>query len=214
MCNLNEIDLKELVQKQLEISNLTSVSTYNYVNSINSLLRDCRNQALSFSLIADLRSRCNLLTKIETKSMTEYYIDFLDDILMDRASRPARNITLNCPYCGGKATLKDSSLIYRGTSHGNVYLCENHNDTCDAYVAVHKGDNLPLGTLANTQTRAARQKVHSIIDKLWKEYGFARSDVYKQLASYLGLKPTQCHIGHFDELQCASAISFTKQIIC
>lgn len=106
MCNLNEIDLKELVQKQLEISNLTSVSTYNYVNSINSLLRDCRNQALSFSLIADLRSRCNLLTKIETKSMTEYYIDFLDDILMDRASRPAKEHYTKLPVLWRKGNIK------------------------------------------------------------------------------------------------------------
>ncbi|MBB1469487.1 hypothetical protein H5232_13680 [Pseudoalteromonas sp. SG41-5] len=210
---LNQVDLKKLVQEQLSKSGIVDASTYNYVNELSKLLSDHRHEALSLALIGELKHKAHYLTDLAEKSMRMYFIHFLEDIVMGRNSRAAGDIKVRCEYCSGLASLSESKHIFKGKDHGLVYLCENYKSGCDSYVAVHKGDNLPQGTLANAGTRSARQKAHKILDVLWKEYGFARVDVYRQLANYLEVKPNDCHIGKFTEQQCESAINFTKFII-
>lgn len=213
MSYLNQIDLKDIVQAQFNRSNITEASTYNYVNSLNELLKDHRYNELSLQVIGELKFKMESLQDPAEKSYNMHFIHFLEDYIMERPSKPNHNVKVRCQYCCGLASLKPSMQIYKGKDHGLVYICENYGNGCDAYVASHKGDNLPLGTLADTTTRSARQKAHKVVDVLWREYGFARVDVYKQLANYLGVKPNNCHIGKFNATQCESAINFTKMII-
>ena len=106
-----------------------------------------------------------------------------------------------CPYCEGEVSLKDSAVIYNGTSYGDVYICENFPE-CDSYVGVHKGTDKPKGTLANKQLRTWRKLAHAEFDTLWQSNKISRSAAYSWLANRLGINKEECHIGMFDKNQC------------
>ncbi len=106
-----------------------------------------------------------------------------------------------CPYCGGKAILRDSAVLY-GRSYGNAWVCEYYPDDCDAYVGCHKNSDVPLGRLADAELRAAKKRAHAWFDPLWRGGGVGRSKAYRWLARQLGIPEADCHIGMFDVAQC------------
>lgn len=121
-----------------------------------------------------------------------------------------KNIKLKCPYCSGSADLEDSIKIYK-KSYGMCYLCENY-PKCDSYVGVHKGSNIPLGTLADSSLRKLRNQTHLLFDEMWinkpKNY---RNSAYKWLAEKLNLTSEVCHIAMFDESTCLKVIKLLKE---
>lgn len=121
---------------------------------------------------------------------------------------------LKCPYCGGKARLRDYSFIYHNNKYkGKVFVCENF-PKCDSYVGCHPNTTRPLGRLANKKLRHLKAKAHEWFDPLWKNRCFDhdksmsknRSLAYKWLASELHLTDNQCHIGKFDAGTCQKII--------
>lgn len=113
-----------------------------------------------------------------------------------------------CPYCSQPATMTTGRHIYRGYQdapymHKLFYWCQ----PCDAYCGVHAGTNLPLGTLANAETRKWRMRVHAILDPLWRNKKYGRSEVYHKLAKLLGIEKKDCHVGMFNVEQCRKAIT-------
>lgn len=126
---------------------------------------------------------------------------------------------LTCPYCGGKAPLESTTIIYQGRDFGLAYICENY-PKCDAYVGVHKNSGKPLGRLANKELRDWKIKAHAAFDELWrrklakrrKERGndykqvYARGSGYKWLRQQLGLESKECHIGMFDVDMCKRVV--------
>jgi len=117
---------------------------------------------------------------------------------------------IECPYCGKLAALVDSSAVYKN-SYGMIWLCQ----PCQAWVGVHKndGENRPLGTLANDETRHARTMAHKRVDPIWQSrhgQGLSknkvRGSVYAWLAKELGIDPEDCHIGLFDLKTCVRVI--------
>lgn len=52
----------------------------------------------------------------------------------------------------------------------------------------------------------ARIRAHQLLDVNWRFGGMSRSEAYRLLAERMGLPPAWCHIGMFDEKQCAQAI--------
>jgi hypothetical protein len=117
-----------------------------------------------------------------------------------------------CPYCGAKPVLVDSSIIY-GRSHGNIYLCKR----CDAYVGVHQNSsNKPLGRLANKELREAKKKAHFYFDQLWKKAVKqgrskleARNSAYDWLCIELRIPRELTHIGMFNVEQCEKVIELS-----
>jgi DNA-directed RNA polymerase subunit RPC12/RpoP len=70
-------------------------------------------------------------------------------------------IPTTCPYCNSKVICTSNAEIY-GKEYGNgrCYKCTS----CDAYVGVHDGTNIPLGRLANKQLRELKKKfIHNLI---------------------------------------------------
>ena len=114
-----------------------------------------------------------------------------------------------CPYCGNKAVLSDSSVIY-GKSYGQVYLCSNY-PVCDAFVGVHKGSVKPLGTLANNELRDLRKRAHNLFDRIWRDKEMSRNGAYRWLADKMGLSRKQTHIAMFNESQCRQVIEIMKE---
>ena len=122
---------------------------------------------------------------------------------------------IDCPYCGGKATFRDTRLIY-GRSYGMGYICENY-PKCDAYVGAHRKDDKPLGTPANAKLRKWRNKAHATFDPLWSAHKglrvfSSRQKAYKNLAAYLKIPESKCHIAMFDATQCHKVTIFAKVV--
>lgn len=113
--------------------------------------------------------------------------------------------TLNCPYCGGKVELLDSSVVY-GKSYGWVYVCERY-PICNSFVGCHGNTSEPLGTLANRELREKRKEAHSILDSLWKgrKY-FTRGKAYRVMRELMNLTKSEAHIGVFTVFQCDEMI--------
>jgi hypothetical protein len=113
----------------------------------------------------------------------------------------------------------DSSARIYGKDYGLIYFCVDY-PVCDAYVGVHEGTTEPLGRLANKELREWKIKAHAAFDPLWKaklkkrqlEKGeiykkhYARGSGYKWLATQLGIKKEECHIGMFDIDMCKKVV--------
>lgn len=115
-----------------------------------------------------------------------------------------------CPYCGRPAKRVTGKEVY---PHRNdlyrkkFWICR----PCDAYVGCHR-DGKPFGTLANSDLRNIRMKVHEKFDRLWKSGRMDRNAAYKSLAKKLGISTKKCHIGMFDIEQCKRALRAAKEI--
>jgi hypothetical protein len=110
--------------------------------------------------------------------------------------------SIPCPYCGGAAGLTPSAHLYNGRCYGPVYDCR----TCDAYVGVHKGTVVPLGTPANAELRAARKATHAAFDKTWlgaDDRRRQRGVMYRWMQRVMRLSKEDAHIAKFYLSQCA-----------
>lgn len=212
MKTIQQINLKKLIESHIRHQGLTDISMSNYVIKLKELLSDFGHMKLDENLIQALKRRNDSLTS-NTKTLNRHYIGFLESYINSTPFKKAKNVIIDCPYCGGQATLQSSKRIYKRYDHGEIYICENHGRLCDAYVFCHKGDNLPLGTLANRTTQIARSEAHSKVDRLWRDNGWNRGDAYKMLSDLMGLKREECHIGLFNEEQCYHAIKCVELIM-
>ena len=112
-----------------------------------------------------------------------------------------------CPYCG-----HPPSLI--STDFGKRWEC----NLCDARVGVHKGTEIPLGSLANRALREKRKELHEYFDQMWRfaqakrgiEKHEARNAAYKWLANEMDMPQVECHIGMMDLEECMMAIRLCK----
>lgn len=114
-----------------------------------------------------------------------------------------------CPYCHKEAEWVENKEIY-GKNYGNSYmiwLCR----TCKSYVGCHQNTKTPLGTIANTETREARKRVHAVIDPLWKQSPrrYKRKTVYIRLKEAFG---KEIHVGESDIQQCEDIIKTASLI--
>ena len=74
-----------------------------------------------------------------------------------------------CPYCGSHVTYRSADGIYKDNSRGTMlYVC-SHYPECDAYVRVHTGTNIPVGTMADRKLRKLRNEAHKHFSKLIRD---------------------------------------------
>ena len=111
-----------------------------------------------------------------------------------------------CHYCHGTVRLVHNKEIY-GRTFGDwpwAYKCGD----CDAHVGIHQFTNIPLGTLANPQLRAARKMTKEVFNPLWqgRRRAMSRTQAYAWLAEQLCIPVGDCHIGWFDVTTCQRAM--------
>lgn len=116
---------------------------------------------------------------------------------------------MKCNHCDKEAQWVENKKVY-GKNYGKSYMiwwCED----CDAYVGCHKNTVIPLGKyLVKAPVRKARQKVHAVIDPLWKSGKYTRKKVYQMLNDAFGY---QIHIGNTKSIkECEDIIKTTKLI--
>lgn len=108
-----------------------------------------------------------------------------------------------CCGCGEKigARLTDGSEIYphRTDLHSlPFWKC----DTCSNFVGCHhktQDRTRPLGCIPTPELKGARQHIHRILDPLWKDGKFKRSEIYGMIAERIGRK--QYHTAQIRSVQ-------------
>ena len=65
----------------------------------------------------------------------------------NKKKRKGFNATsMRCPYCGSTVVYRSADGIYHENKKGTMlYVCSNFPE-CDAYVRVHAGTNIPVGS--------------------------------------------------------------------
>lgn len=136
----------------------------------------------------------------------------------ERAGRPiARPVPIEtkrrvlCNYCGQPAGLFAGKEVYPDRpdlSHLNLWVCWS----CDAWVGCHEtGDGQrPLGSLANEETRAARNAAHAAFDPIWQQCEMTRPAAYAWLARSMGIRESDCHIGMMDAAACRRVVGIVE----
>lgn len=120
---------------------------------------------------------------------------------------------LYCPYCGALAVCRPASTVYGSTvqTKGSyLYLCSRWPE-CDSYVAAHRQNRRPMGTLANAQLRHKRILAHRALEDFRRSRHMEKWAVYVWLQGKLGLPAEQVHIGMFSEQRCRQVIALCRQ---
>lgn len=123
---------------------------------------------------------------------------------------------VKCTYCNeqaekayGRDVLGEDNSSTQKLASVRYYWCRK----CDAYVSTHPGTWIPCGPLANRRTRVARREAHSFFDKLWRDGHMSRDRAYFWLSEQLGIKKVNCHIGMFNQSQCAKTIKAVEKFL-
>lgn len=120
---------------------------------------------------------------------------------------------MRCPYCGGSVTYRSADGIYHDNSRNTMlYVC-SHYPECDAYVRVHAGTNIPVGTLANQELRALRRTAHHYFDQLHQAGLMSKQDAYQWLADLICAPLSQAHIGYLGEYYCKQVIEESRKLL-
>lgn len=117
---------------------------------------------------------------------------------------------VRCGYYAGPAIFNPRSDHVYQRDYGPIWHCV----PCKAWVNCHKGTMTPLGRLANAVLRGAKIRTHAAFDPFWQakmrrnglSKRHARGKGYAWLAAQLGIPPADCHIGMFDEAECARVV--------
>lgn len=119
-----------------------------------------------------------------------------------------KRVNIKCPYCGSRALLRPASVVYgekAADPAAPYYVCARF-PACDAYVAAHKKNCLPMGTLANSELRRKRIQAHAALDRLWESGLMSKKQAYLWIQVELGLPEQEAHIGRFSTFRCEQVI--------
>jgi len=72
-------------------------------------------------------------------------------------------------------------------------------DSCKNYVGTHRGTTNPLGVIPSKEIRQLRQKIHLLLDPLWKMGKIKRSVLYKEISERIGKEYHTAHIKSIEE---------------
>ncbi|HWK69993.1 MAG TPA: zinc-finger-containing protein [Burkholderiaceae bacterium] len=149
--------------------------------------------------------RCLVTQKLPAPAPLPYVSRRALGRVRDRLDPPAK-----CDCCGGTVKLVNNSEIYNGRSYGDwpyAYLCTE----CGAYVGLHPKTDLPLGTMADEETRQARKDTKEPFTDLLEHFNGDRNAAYEWLAGAMGIEKKYCHFGLFTTEQCDLAWEVIEQ---
>ena len=131
----------------------------------------------------------------------------------DKKRKGMNYSNMRCPYCGGRAQLRNADGIYKDNSRRMMlYVCENYPE-CDTYVRTHAGTCVPVGSMANQELRKLRRTAHLYFDKLLTSGLMSREEAYLWLASEISAPLSEAHIGHLGEYYCKEVIRKSKEML-
>ena len=95
---------------------------------------------------------------------------------------------------------------------GTDHVCKNYPE-CDAYVRVHTGTTIPVGSLANHELRTLRRTAHQYFDQLYLSGMMSKQDAYQWLADLLSAPLSKAHIGYLGEYYCKVVIEESRKML-
>ncbi len=120
---------------------------------------------------------------------------------------------MRCPYCGSPVIFRSAEGIYREDGNGTMlYVCGSYPE-CDAYVRVHAGTRIPVGSLADRNLRRLRRRAHDVFDQLYLSGYMGKQDAYQWLAGLIDAPLSEAHIGHLGEYYCGQVITESRKIL-
>lgn len=105
-----------------------------------------------------------------------------------------------CNLCGGKVSVRHFPLWGEG-KYPWAYQCES----CYARASMHRDTNLPMGTLANRQTRRSRSRCKQSFIAVVESGLMTKKAAYRSLSVIMGIEFSRCHFSMFNSSQCAHA---------
>lgn len=116
-------------------------------------------------------------------------------------------VTIKCAECG-------ADMVQRTSKFGPFYGCSRF-PLCRGTHGANKLTGAPLGTPADTATKAARVKAHAAFDRLWrgKDSAMSRTDAYAWLASVMKLSVDDAHIARFTAAQCEQITTIVEEYL-
>jgi hypothetical protein len=90
-----------------------------------------------------------------------------------------------------------------------MYICKD----CNASTGCHKDTDIPLGKMADVETRLLRKRAHLAFDPLWQKRYMARTRAYFWLSSELNINYIDCHIGWLTKDQLKRTIELCTNYI-
>ncbi len=118
----------------------------------------------------------------------------------------------NCNCCGESVRLINNKLIY-GTEYGEwpySYQCTG----CGAYVGLHPGTDIPLGTLADKPLREARKRSKAMFRQAAGLLHIReRKQAYRWLANAMNIPHGECHFAWFDLGLCRRAEAVCNEVV-
>jgi len=121
--------------------------------------------------------------------------------------------SLRCQYCGSPTVLRSADGIYKSNpDNTQLYVCTRW-PACDAYVRVHPGTTIPVGSVANKKLRQMRYQAHQAFDQLHKSGLMTDDQAYQWLAGLLQAPRSQAHIGYLGEYSCQLVIDESKKLM-
>lgn len=120
---------------------------------------------------------------------------------------------MRCPYCGAPVIFRSAEGIYKEKHLDTMlYVCSRY-PKCDAYVRVHNGTKIPVGSLANKELRNLRRTAHMYFDQLHQCGLMTKDTAYEWLSKLLCTPPSETHIGLLGEYYCREVIRESKKLL-
>lgn len=121
--------------------------------------------------------------------------------------------SMRCPYCRSPVVFRSADGIYReNKNHTILYVCSRYPE-CDAYVRVHAGTRIPVGSMADHKLRALRRSAHRSFDQLHESGLMSKEDAYRWLADMICVPLAHAHIGHLNEYYCKQVIEKSSELL-
>lgn len=100
-----------------------------------------------------------------------------------------RRVAVWCCACGAdvQARLTDGAEVYPHRPDLAALPFWRH-DACGGHVGCHRGEagTRPLGCIADAPMRAARRRIHAVLDPVWRDGRMSRSRCYASMSRALG----------------------------
>jgi ribosomal protein L37AE/L43A len=192
---IDQISEKKLLKSRSRLKNLIQISIWYWIE--NGLDKKEAKIRVTDEI-------CNQYKIPKNKFSVNLFDSTLCDDISKFLTSLNRRKTPKCPYC-----FQDSIFL----EEKSIYRCE----PCDAQVGTHKGTQKPLGTLANSELRKARQQAHAFFERMWKNQAvshnekksYYRNNAYRWLAKEMNVE--SCHIGMFDLDNCKKVIELCSK---
>ena len=156
------------------------------------------------SKISDYASRCeNGVLGAKYAVYINSYIEGINLIFNTSIKYKDTNMWMEyqdiCEKCNIEAELVED--IY----NGYIYSCP----FCSSRVSVHKGTNIPMGTLANSEVGQQRKQVHRSLETIFGKNKRGKEMSHIWLSKILNIK--DAHVGNFDLETCEKVLKILAQ---